>query len=445
MQHILPRSFRTNYLKAATGRGIYIYDTDGKEYIDGCSGALVSNIGHCVPEIIDAITVQAKELEFGHPSRWSFPIVEQAAAAVAELAPEGLEDVWFVSGGSEAIESSLKLARQYYCDRDGAGSSKFIPIARWNSFHGNTLGTMALGGAMPRRRMFAPMFKESPKIEPAYCYRCPFGMKPETCGLRCADRLEEEIRRIGPQYVMSFTAEPIVGSTVGALVPPDGYWQRIREICTKYDVLLIADEVMTGCGRTGKNFCIDHWGVKPDIIVTAKGLAAGYIPTGGMIVNTLIVDTIRNTSGGFMHGHTYNSNPMAASAVVAVMKYMKEHKVIENVAANSGYLFEGLRRIAGSSKIIGDVRGKGYMCGMEIVKDLGSKQPFAKSAGAAAAVTNMCIDEGLIIYPAGGMIDGLEGDNFMIAPPLITTTSEIDAILERLEKGVKKAEKVLLG
>ncbi|MCC8178693.1 MAG: aspartate aminotransferase family protein [Cloacibacillus sp.] len=444
MNHAFPRNFKSEYLKAEKGAGIYIFDADGKEYIDGCSGALVSNLGHCVDEVIEAVNQQYKKLEFGHPSRWSFPIVEEAAAAVAEIAPKGLDTVWFVSGGSEAVESALKLARQYFYDRDGIYTSKSLTIGRWNSFHGNTLGTMAVGGAMSRRRIFSPLFKESPKIEATYCYRCPFGLKRESCNTRCAYRLEEEIRRVGPQYISSFIAEPIVGSTVGALVPPDEYWPIVRDICTKYDVLLIADEVMTGCGRTGKGFAVDNWNVVPDIIATAKGLAAGYVPTGGMIASTSIVDTIRNTSGGFMHGHTYNSNPIAAAAVVAVMRYMKEHKVIENVARNGEYLISGVRKIAAENPIIGDVRGKGFICGVEIVRDKDTKAPFEKGVGAAGVATKECINAGLIIYPSGGMIDGVEGDNFLLAPPLVTTKEEIDLILERLNKGMSAASKKLL-
>ena len=445
MTHAFPRNFQAAYLKASHGKGIYIYDENGKEYIDGSSGALVSNLGHCVPEIIAAINEQFHKLEFGHPSRWSFQIVEEAATLVSNLAPAELNTVWFVSGGSEAVESALKLARQYFYDRDGVTSSKCLTIGRWNSFHGNTLGTMAVGGAMSRRRIFSPCFKESPKIEATYCYRCPFGLKQGSCDLQCAHSLEKEIRKIGAQYVSSFIAEPIVGSTVGALVPPDEYWPIVRDICNRYDVLLIADEVMTGCGRTGTGFAVQHWGVTPDIIATAKGLAAGYIPTGGMIASDEIVQTIKNKSGGFMHGHTYNSNPIAASAVVAVMKYMTEHGVIENVASNSSYFLSGVREILKNNPIAGEVRGMGYMCGVEIVKDRESKTPFAKETAANAIVTKECINAGLIIYPSGGMIDGIEGDNFLLAPPLVTTRAEIDKILDRLSAGMTTAAQRLLG
>ncbi len=442
--HAFPRNFKTNYLKASRGEGIYIYDIDGKPYIDGCSGALVSNLGHSVPEIIDAVTEQFRKIEFAHPSRWSCAIVEEAAAAVADLAPGTLGSVWFVSGGSEAVESAIKLARQYYYERDGAATSKHVTIGRWNSYHGSTLGTMGVAGSMPRRRIFFPMFAESPKIAASYCYRCPFGLDYPSCGIRCAHQLESEIRRIGPQYVTSFIAEPLVGSTVGALVPPDEYWPIIREICDKYDILLIADEVMTGCGRTGKNFALDHWNVVPDIIATAKGLAAGFIPTGGIIAADAIVEQIKKGSGAFMHGHTYNGNPVSAAAVVAVMKYMREHSVIENTRKVGEFLGKGLKKIEQECPIVGQARGKGLMWGIEIVKDKKTKEPFAKNVGAAGVATASCIDQGLIIYPGSGMIDGLEGDNFLIAPPLVTTEKQAADILEKLAAGLAQTAKKLL-
>lgn len=443
-QHAFPRSFRANYLNALHGENIYIYDTEGNQFIDGCCGALVTNLGHAVPEITSAIAAQLGKLEFAHPSRWSCQVVEEAAAAVADFSPGDLNNVWFVSGGSEAIESAVKLSRQFYVERDGKSSSKHLTIGRWNSYHGSTIGTMAIAGSMARRRVFSPLFAESPKIEATYCYRCPFELSYPSCGVRCGRQLEEEIRRIGSEYVASFIAEPIVGSTVGALTPPDEYWPMVRATCDKYDVMLIADEVMSGCGRTGKNFAVEHWRVIPDIIATAKGLAAGYIPTGGIIVRDYIVETIKRGSGAFGHGHTYNGNPVSAAAVVAVMKYMKEHDVIGNAAVVGAVFGEKLKKIGSASPIVGEVRGKGMMWGFELVRDKATKEPFAKTAGAAAVVTKECVAQRLIIYPGSGMVDGLEGDNFLIAPPLITTEAQANTILERLEAGLCLAAKTLL-
>lgn len=441
--HLFPRSFKTNYLEADYGDGIYIYSKDGKKYLDGCCGALVSNLGHRNKDIIAAVEKQFGRLEFAHPSRWHTDIAEEAAAAVAETAPGDLDNVWFVSGGSEAVETALKLARQYYVERDGENSSKHITIGRWNSYHGSTIGTMAVAGSMARRRIFSPLFKESPKVPAAYCYRCHFHKKYPQCGLLCAHALEEMIQIIGPQYISSFIAEPIVGSTAGAVVPPDDYWPLIRDICDRYDILLIADEVMTGCGRTGKNFCVDHWKFVPDIIATAKGMAAGYVPTGGIIARNRVVDAIRNGSGAFMHGHTYNGNPMSAAAVAAVFKYMKEHNVVDNAAKMGDLLGEGLKKIGEGSPFIGEVRGKGLMWGFEVVKDKGTKEAFDKKTAAANIVTNACIEEGLIVYPGSGQINGISGDNFIIAPPLIITQSEVKELLEKFENGMKRAEAIL--
>ncbi|MDL2263604.1 aminotransferase class III-fold pyridoxal phosphate-dependent enzyme [Synergistaceae bacterium OttesenSCG-928-I11] len=444
VQHAFPRSFKTNYIQAERGEGIYIVAKDGKKYIDGCSGALISNLGHAVPEIADAVASQCRKLEFAHPSRWQCDIVEEAATAIAEFAPEGLENVWLVSGGSEAIESAVKLARQSFYEMGGEYAGKYITIARWNSYHGSTLATVSLGGSMARRRPYFPMFLEMPKIQPHYCYRCPFGLEYPKCGMRCAYQLEHEIRRIGANYVSAFLAEPIVGSTVGALTPPDEYWPIVREICDKYDVVLIADEVMTGCGRTGENFCVDHWKVKPDIIATAKGLAAGYVPTGGIIANDKLLEPIKKGSGAFMHGHTYNGNPVSAAAVVAVMKYMKEHDVVGNVKRNEHIFKEGLEKIKAENPMVGDVRGKGYMWGVELVKDKAKKEPFEKTKGASGVATKACIEQGLIIYPGSGMIDGVEGDNFLLAPPLVTTEAQARQIVEMLAAGLASAAKQLL-
>lgn len=442
-QHAFPRNFKTKYLEADHGEGVYIYDKSGKKYLDGCCGALISNLGHCLPEVIEAVKAQYGKIEFAHPSRWHCDIVEEAAAAVAETAPGDLDQVWFVSGGSEAIESAVKLSRQYFVERDGAATSKHLTLGRWNSYHGSTIGTMAIAGSMERRRVFAPLFRESPKAAAAYCYRCPFHAEYPSCGCMCAKDVEHQIKVIGPQYITSFIAEPLVGSTVGAIVPPDEYWPMVREICTKYDILLIADEVMTGCGRTGKNFAVNHWDVVPDIIATAKGLAAGYVPTGGIIAKTSIVEALKNGSGSFMHGHTYNGNPMSAAAVVAVFKYMKEHNVVANAAKMGERLGEGLKKIGAANPMVGDVRGKGLMWGFELVKDKATKEPFEKKLGASALATKECIEEGLIIYPGSGQVEGLAGDNFLIAPPLIINEAQVDELLCKLEKGLTAAAKKL--
>jgi len=440
--HVFPRDFTQDLPMAVKASGIYIYDDQGKEYIDGCSGALISNVGHCVPEVVEAVCEQLRRLEFAHTSRWRNEAIELAAAQVASLAPMGMSYVWFVSGGSEAVESAVRLARSFYLERDGGGSQKHLVIGRWNSYHGSTMGAVAVGGNIPRRRALVPMFMEHPKIETHYCYRCPFSLAYPSCGCLCARKLEEAIKRIGPQYVAAFLAEPIVGSTVGALPPPDEYWSMVREICDRYDVLLIADEVMTGFGRTGKSFAVDHWGVTPDIIACAKGMAAGYVPTGGVIVKDAVAEVIKKGSGAFPMAHTYCGNPVSGAAVEAVIKYIKAHNLVEN-ARLQGELLGSLLKELEEIPIVGEVRGKGLMWGIELVADKATKRPFPRKLKASGVVTRECMRRGLVVYPGGGMADGVDGDNFMVAPPLIVEEDEVREIASRLKGALEAASEAL--
>lgn len=442
--HLIPRSFKGNLRTAVRGEGVYIYDEDGNAYMDGCCGALLSSIGHGVKEIADAIHQQLLTMEFAHPSRWNNKVSVEAAEEITSLTQEGLDYVWLVSGGSEAIESAMKIARQYFVERDGDGSGKYVMIARWNSYHGSTVGTMGLAGSMGRRRTFAPLFMEGPKIQAHYCYRCPHNLKYPECNVACARALEGEILRIGPASVAAFFAEPIVGSTVGALHPPKEYWPIVREICSKYDVLLVADEIMTGMGRSGKPFCTQHWNVTPDIICSAKALAGGYSPVGAMIVKKEIAETIRDGSGAFQHGHTYNGNPVTAAAVTATIRYMKKNNVFENAAA-MGARFDEKIPTLNEIPIVGEVRGIGMMRGIEIVADRKTKAPFSPSVKAAALVTEECMKRGLVVYPGTGQIGGVAGDQFLFAPPLVATKEEMDMMTDRLEAGLKAAAEALKG
>ena len=439
----IPRNYKADLPEAVRASGIHIYDENGKKYIDGCCGALISSIGHCVPEVVEAVHKQMGVLNYAHPSRWNCSIIQEAAEKLCSLAPEGLNNVWFVSGGSEATESAFKLARQYFIERDGDKSSKHLIVGRWNSYHGATLGCMSISGNMPRRRIFAPMFKEHPKIQAHYCYRCPFGQKEGSCNLECARELETTIKRVGASNIAAFIAEPIVGSTVGGLVPPDGYWEIIRKTCTDNDILLIADEVMTGMGRTGKGFAVEHWNVTPDIIASAKGMAAGYIPAGGIIVADKVMDVIRNGSGKFSHGHTYNANPVMGAAVLAVTQYIKKHKLIQNSEIQGKALLKKLSMLT-NIPIVGDVRGKGLMIGIELVQGP-NKKPFPLSFGATGVALQECVDRGLIVYPGGGMVDGgTAGDNFLVAPPLTVTPEDIDKISDILFDALTVASEKLL-
>ncbi|MCG8616621.1 MAG: aminotransferase class III-fold pyridoxal phosphate-dependent enzyme, partial [Desulfobacterales bacterium] len=345
---------------------------------------------------------------------------------------------WFVSGGSEAVESAIKMARQYFVERDGKESPKHKLISRHCSYHGATLGGMSVGGSTGRVAAYQPLLNPSAKLPATYFYRKPDGLTDDEFGTHCADALEQEILNLGPENVLAFLAEPIVGSAGGAIVPDDNYWPRIRQICDKYDVLLIADEVMTGFGRTGKAFGVDHWQVIPDIIASAKGMAAGYVPTGGIFVKEKIVDTIRSGSGAFIHGHTYNANPLSCRAVASVLTYIKEHDLINNVFENGKRLGDGLTSLGNAHPLIGDVRGKGFMWAMEIVRDKESKLPFAADQKATAKALAACLDNGLIVYPGGCHINGVDTSIFLVAPPLVTTADEVDKLLGRLDSSLQQ-------
>ncbi|MDD4364571.1 MAG: aminotransferase class III-fold pyridoxal phosphate-dependent enzyme, partial [Synergistales bacterium] len=310
-------------------------------------------------------------------------------------------------------------------------------IGRQNSYHGSTLGTLGIGGNVNRRRLFMPMLFDHPKIEAPYCYRCPYGATYPGCGIRCAEELDRTIRRIGARYIAAFVAEPVGGSTAGALVPPEEYWPRIREICTVHDVLLIADEVMTGCGRTGRNFAVDHWGVVPDLIGTAKGLAACYYPVGALIVSDRVAEAFRKGSGVFAHSHTFNGMPAASAAVVAVLEYMKKHRLAER-AARWGELInkEWVPELV-TQDLVGDVRGKGLLWGLELVKDRVSKEPFPAAAGVASRLKALALERGMTLYPGRSMVDGERGDNVIVAPPLVIAREEMARVREILLDSLK--------
>jgi adenosylmethionine-8-amino-7-oxononanoate aminotransferase len=434
--NIFSRDFNRVLPYAVRAEGITIFDESGKEYIDGCSGALISSVGHCVEEITDAVCSQLEQLTFAHPSQWNTRVAERAAAAVAELTPKDLDYVFFVSGGSEAVESALKLARQYYVERDGPDSQKHLIIGRWNSYHGATLGAMSVGGNMPRRRMFLPMLTSAPKLPPHYCYRCPYDMSYPACNVTCARELEKLIIDAGAERVAAFIAEPVVGSTVGALVPPDEYWPIVREICNRYDILLIADEIMTGFGRTGRAFGVDHWNVVPDMMAMAKGMGGGYVPAGGVAAGRHIVDVIKRGSGAYMHGFTYNGNPVSAAAVEAVISYIEEHNLIEHAREMGAVLGPRLQQLA-DLPIVGEVRGIGLMWGVELVADKRNKRPFPAEAHAVGKVRDECMQRGLLIYPGRGMVEGKSGDNFMIAPPLTVGKEGIEKIAGIVEEALQ--------
>lgn len=435
--HIFYRNLRKYYPTISHGQGIYLYDTDGKRYIDGSGGAAVVSIGHGVKEIGEAMLSQAEKASFAHGSQFTSEAAIALAERIVSLAPEGLTRVYFVSGGSEAMETAVKMARQYQVDR--GKPEKYKVISRWTSYHGNTLGALALSGHTGRRRYYMPLMQNTPHIVPAYCYRCPFDLGPETCSLECADDLERTLLYEGPDSVSAFVAEPIVGATAGALVPRDGYFQRIRQICDRYDVLLIADEVMTGIGRTGKNFGIDHWQVIPDLIVSSKGLASGYSPIFCVIATEEIHRAIKEASGSFVHGHTYSQNPLSCAVGLAVLSYTEENQLIPRCAQMGQYLLDRLQ-ILRKREIVGDVRGKGLFAGVEYVRDKETKETFDPGIKVNSLIANTAFDKGLILYPGGGGADGVRGDHSLLAPPFIITEGQVDELVDILDETIAEVE-----
>ena len=435
--HVFYRNPRKFYPTVSHGQGIYLYDTDGNRYIDGSGGAAVVGIGHGVGEITQAMIRQAEKVSFSHGSQFTSEAAIAFADRIVSLAPEGLSKVYFLSGGSEAIETAVKMARQYQVDR--GKPEKYKVISRWTSYHGNTLGALALSGHTGRRRNYIPLIQHTPHIVSAYCYRCPFDLNPETCALECAEDLERTILYEGPHSVSAFLAEPIVGATAGALVPRDGYFQKIREICDRHDVLLIVDEVMTGIGRTGKNFGIDHWETIPDLIVAAKGLASGYNPVYCVISTEEIHRTIKEASGAFVHGHTYSQNPLSCAIGLAVLSYIDENQLIPRCAQMGRYLLDRLQ-ILTKRKIVGDVRGRGLFAGVEYVRDKETKEPFDPGGKVNALIASTAFQKGLIIYPGGGGADGIRGDHSLLAPPFIITENQIDELVRILDETIEEVE-----
>ncbi|RPJ11076.1 MAG: aspartate aminotransferase family protein [Deltaproteobacteria bacterium] len=425
------RNLRKSYPTVDRGEGVYIYDTRGKQYIDGSGGAAVVGIGHGVKEITEAMLSQASKISFSHGSQFTSQSAIDLAAKLAQLSPRGLTRVYYLSGGSEAIETAVKMARQYQVER--GKSDKYKVISRWTSYHGNTLGALALSGHTGRRKYYLPLLQHTPHIAPAYCYRCPFGHEPEKCGLECAQDLEKTILYEGPDSVSAFIAEPVVGATAGALVPRDGYFEKIREICDRYDVLLISDEVMTGMGRTGKNFGIDHWNVTPDMIVVGKGLSSGYTPIYTVIVKEEIYTTIKDGSGAFVHGHTYSQNPLSSAIASAVIDYLLRHNLISRSASMGGHLNRALQSLR-KYDFVGDVRGKGLFAGIEFVKDKKTKEPFDPKLKLNGLIANRTFEKGLITYPGGGGADGIKGDHLLLAPPLVITEEQVDRMVSILDQ-----------
>jgi adenosylmethionine-8-amino-7-oxononanoate aminotransferase len=435
-QFIFQRNSQSDLPIAAAGDGCFIRDADGKAYLDGSGGAAVSCLGHSDSHVKNAILAQVESLSYAHTSFFTSAPAEQLAARLASYAPGDINRVYLVSGGSEAIEAALKLARQYFTEI-GQPERKHI-IARRQSYHGNTLGALAAGGNQWRRQNFAPLLIETSLISPCYAWRDKRDDETEDdYGLRVANELETEILRLGPDQVMAFLAEPVVGATAGALCPVPGYLARIRQICDKYGVLLIFDEVMCGMGRTGALFACDIDGVMPDIITIAKGLGAGYQPIGAMLCRDYIHDAIEQGSGFFQHGHTYLGHPIAAAAANAVLDRLVDDGLIKTVAEKGTYLRSQLQSVLGQHPHIGDIRGRGLFIGIELVASRTDKTPFDPALNIAGKIKKNALAAGLACYPSQGTVDGKFGDHILLAPPFIISIDEMDMLVARLDSAIK--------
>ncbi|MGR3510321.1 MAG: aspartate aminotransferase family protein [Sulfitobacter sp.] len=433
--HVFPRHCHVDLPQAVGGEGCYLIAADGKRYFDGSGGAAVSCLGHSNQRVRDAVKTQIDQLAFAHTSFFTSEPAEQLADLLIANAPGNLDRVYFVSGGSEAVESAIKLARQYHVER-GEPQRRHL-IARRQSYHGNTIGALSAGGNAWRRQQFAPLLVEVSHIAPCYEYA---ERRPDESlaayGERVANELEAEILRLGEDSVMAFIAEPVVGATLGAVPAVAGYFKRIREICDRYGVLLILDEVMCGMGRTGHLFACDAEDVAPDILCIAKGLGAGYQPIGAMLCSEEVYNTIAEGTGFFQHGHTYIGHPVAAAAGLAVVSELLERDLVAQVQTKGDYLHEALNARFGDHANIGDIRGRGLFRGLEFVADRDTKEPLDPGLGLAGRLKKAAFAEGLICYPMPGTRDGRKGDHILLAPPFIATEKELDEMVERLSRAV---------
>jgi len=425
-----------DYPTIVRGEGVYLYDTEGRRYLDAAGGALVVNIGHGVTEVVEALASQARRVVFAHGTQFTSEALESYAAALGEVSPIPEPRVYLVSGGSEAVETALKLARQVWVARGEPGRYKII--SRWQSYHGATLGALSVTGRVSARRPYAPLLTEMPHIPPAYCYRCPFGRTVPSCGLACAAALETEILEQGPETVAAFIAEPVVGATLAAAVPPVDYWPRIRAICDRYGVLLIADEVMTGFGRTGRWFAVEHWGLTPDILVSAKGASGGYFPLGVILAKESLIEAIRRGPGQFVHGFTYANGVLGAAVGLAVLSFLESNDLIEASARRGEVLRQELETLR-QLPAVGDVRGLGMMAGVELVADRRSRQPYPRAQRLAERVQAGAMVRGLNVYYGTGLADGLDGDALLIGPPFVITEDQIAQIVAVLHEAIAEA------
>ncbi len=430
---ILPRAERAD--------GVYIWDDEGRRVLDACSGAVVVTVGHGRQEVVDAIAAQGRRVSYVHSEAWSTGVAEELAARLSAMAPGNLNRVFFASGGSEATETALKMARQYHILRGQPG--KWRVIARRVSYHGNTIGALSMSGHAARRRPYAPYLADFIHIDTPLPYRCGCVSADGGCDACSGRALEDAIRQAGPETVSAFIAEPVIGAAAGAVPAPSGHFEAVRDICDRHDVLFIADEVMTGLGRTGKPFGIQHWDAVPDMLVVGKGLASGYAPLAAVLAKDEIYDLFIELGASFVHGYTYSCHPPSLAAGLAVQRIIEREGLVERAATQGHHLRKGLQRLAASHPTIGDVRGLGLMLGIELVADQSTKEPYPADERVSQRLQRLAFARGLEVYPGSGHVDGTSGDQVIIAPPLIISDSQIQELLGMLDAALGDLEEEL--
>ena len=435
---LFPRNFKKSFPVASRGEGCWIIAEDGRRFLDASGQAAVVSIGHGVDEIGRAMAEQSSQIAFAHTSQFHTAPAERLAERLLAMAPPNFRNggrVYFTSGGSEATETAIKLARQFHLEN--GQQNRYRVLSRRQSYHGSTLGAMSVGGNVARRAPYEPLLAEWGHIAPCFCYHCPFEKTFPECELACAEDLQTQFGSARKTDIAAFIFEPVVGATLGVAVPPEGYAARISEICRSNGILLIADEVMTGIGRTGKPFAVRHWGVEPDLILVGKGIASGYAPLGAVLVSARVVEAFERGSGAFTHGFTYQAHPVSTAAGNAVLDYLEAHKLYERVNAAGQNLRGGLAPLE-THQNIGDVRGLGLLFGIEFVKDKSTGEPFPREQDIAEKIRQACLEENVLTYPTQGCVDGLRGDHILLAPPFTISPDQCALVARALRSAVAK-------
>ncbi len=433
---LFPRNFTKTFPIASRGEGCWIVAADGSRFLDASGQAAVVSIGHGVAEIGQAMAEQASQIAFAHTSQFHTAPAEKLAGRLLAMAPPNFRNggrVYFTSGGSEATETAIKLARQFHLER--GQKERFRVLSRRQSYHGSTLGAMSVSGNFARRAPYEPLIAEWGHIAACFCYHCPFEKTFPQCEPACADDLELYLLGHEPEKAAAFIFEPVAGATLGAAVPPEGYAARIAEICRKSGILLIADEVMSGVGRTGKPFAMQHWGIEPDMILVGKGIASGYAPLGAVLVSARVVEAFERGSGTFQHGFTYQAHPVSTAAGNAVLDYLETHKLFDRVSPAGQNLRAALSPLQSHANV-GELRGLGLLLGIEFVKDKTTREPFPKEQNVAEKICQACMEESVLTYPTQGCVDGLRGDHILLAPPFTISSEECTLIARVLQSAV---------